>query len=47
MTPMEVQIHLEEILHYQTLEGATWLMDLDENQFSKSTNVDQLKKFYI
>ena len=27
-----------------TLEGAALLMDLDENQFSKPTNVDQLKK---
>ena len=28
-------------------EGAAWLMDLDENQFSEPTNVDQLKKFYV
>ncbi|KAL6333044.1 hypothetical protein AAG906_022713 [Vitis piasezkii] len=26
-----------------TPKGAAWLMDLDENQFSKQTNVDQLK----
>ena len=30
-----------------TLEGATWLTDLDGNQFSKPTNVDQLKKYYV
>ena len=30
-----------------TPEGATWLMDLDGNQFSEPTNVDQLKKFYV
>ena len=29
-----------------TREGAAWLTDLDENQFSESVNVDQLKKFY-
>ena len=27
-------------------EGAAWLTDLDENQFSGPINVDQLKKFY-
>ncbi|RVW77707.1 Retrovirus-related Pol polyprotein from transposon 17.6 [Vitis vinifera] len=27
-----------------TPEGAAWLMDLDGNQFSESTNVDQLKR---
>ncbi|RVW23113.1 hypothetical protein CK203_107497 [Vitis vinifera] len=27
-----------------TLEGATWLMDLDGNRFSEPTNVDQLKR---
>ncbi|RVW90541.1 hypothetical protein CK203_031047 [Vitis vinifera] len=27
-----------------TLEGAAWLMDLDGNQFSEPTNVDQLKR---
>ena len=30
-----------------TLEGATWLMDLDGNQFLEPTNVDQLKKYYV
>ncbi|RVW77166.1 hypothetical protein CK203_054282 [Vitis vinifera] len=29
------------------LRGAAWLTDLDENQFSKPTNVDQLKKYYV
>ena len=29
-----------------TQEGAAWLTDLDENQFTKPVNVDQLKKFY-
>ena len=28
-------------------EGAAWLMELDGNQFSEPTNVDQLKKFYV
>ncbi|WKA02256.1 hypothetical protein VitviT2T_020468 [Vitis vinifera] len=28
-----------------TPEGAAWLMDLDGNRFSESTNVDQLKSF--
>ncbi|RVW80970.1 hypothetical protein CK203_054661 [Vitis vinifera] len=27
-----------------TLEGVAWLMDLDGNQFSEPTNVDQLKR---
>ena len=35
------------IIRELTPEGAAWLMDLDGNQFSESTNVDQLKKFYI
>ncbi|KAL6321890.1 hypothetical protein AAG906_035597 [Vitis piasezkii] len=30
-----------------SLEGAAWLMDLDENQFSEPTNVDQLRKYYV
>ncbi|KAL6346155.1 hypothetical protein AAG906_027885 [Vitis piasezkii] len=30
-----------------TLEGATWLMDLDGNRLSEPTNVDQLKKYYV
>ena len=29
-----------------TLVGIAWLMDLDGNQFSESTNVDYLKKYY-
>ena len=28
-------------------EGAAWLMDLDGNQFSELTNVDQLKRYYV
>ena len=35
------------IIRELTLEGAAWLMDLDGNQFLESTNVDQLKKFYV
>ena len=35
------------IIRELTLEGATWLMNLDGNQFSKPTNVDQLKFFYV
>ncbi|RVW82136.1 hypothetical protein CK203_052458 [Vitis vinifera] len=30
-----------------TLEGAAWLMDLNGNQFSELTNVDQLKRYYV
>ena len=29
------------------LENAAWLMDLDGNRFSKLTNVDQLKRYYV
>ena len=29
-----------------TRKEATWLTDLDENQFTEPVNVDQLKKFY-
>ncbi|KAL6316846.1 hypothetical protein AAG906_022516 [Vitis piasezkii] len=29
-----------------TLEGVAWLMDLDGNQFSEPTNVDQLKRHH-
>ena len=32
------------IIRELTPEGATWLTDLDRNQFSEPTNVDQLKK---
>ena len=35
------------IIRELTPKGATWLMDLDGNQFSEPTNVDQLKKFYV
>ncbi|KAL6330637.1 hypothetical protein AAG906_003248 [Vitis piasezkii] len=30
-----------------TPESAAWLMDLDGNRFLESTNVDQLKKYYV
>ena len=30
-----------------TPEDVAWLMDLDGNQFSESTNVDQLKRYYV
>ena len=30
-----------------TSKGAAWLMDLNGNQFSKPTNVNQLKKYYV
>ena len=30
-----------------TVEGAAWLMDLDRNQFSEPTNMDQLKRYYV
>ena len=33
------------IIRELTSGGAAWLMDLDKNQFSKPTNVDQLKIF--
>ena len=35
------------IIKELTPEGATWLMNLDGNQFLEPTNVDQLKKFYV
>ena len=35
------------IIRELTPEGVAWLMNLDGNQFSKPTNVDQLKKFYV
>ena len=34
------------IIRELTLEGAAWLTDLDGNQFSEPTNVDQPKKYY-
>ncbi|RVW73660.1 hypothetical protein CK203_057048 [Vitis vinifera] len=30
-----------------TSEGAAWLMDLNGNRFSKSINMDQLKRYYV
>ncbi|RVX10260.1 Transposon Tf2-2 polyprotein [Vitis vinifera] len=33
-------------LHRVVPEGAAWLMDLDGNQFSEPTNVDQLKRHH-
>ncbi|RVW31074.1 Transposon Tf2-12 polyprotein [Vitis vinifera] len=35
------------VIRELTPEGAAWLTDLDGNQFSKPTNVDQLKKYYV
>ena len=35
------------IIRELTSEGAAWLTDLDGNQFSEPTNVDQLKKYYV
>ena len=35
------------VIRYLTREGAGWLTDLDENQFTEPVNVDQLKKFYV
>ena len=35
------------IIRELTPKGAAWLMDLDGNQFSEPTNLDQLKKFYV
>ena len=35
------------IIKELTPEGAAWLTDLDGNQFSEPTNVDQLKKYYV
>ena len=35
------------IIRELTPEGAALLMNLDGNQFSEPTNVDQLKKFYV
>ena len=30
-----------------TSKGAAWLMDLNGNRFSKSINMDQLKRYYV
>ena len=35
------------IIRELTPEGAAWLTDLDRNQFSEPTNVDQRKKYYV
>ena len=35
------------VIRELTREGASWLTDLDDNQFSEPVNVDQLKKFYV
>ena len=35
------------VIRELTSEGVAWLTDLDGNQFSKPTNVDQLKKYYV
>ena len=35
------------IIRELTLEEAAWLIDLDGNQFSDPTNVDQLKRYYV
>ena len=34
------------IIRDLTREGASWLTDLDGNQFTETVNVDQLKKLY-
>ena len=34
------------VIRELTQEGASLLIDLDRNQFSKPVNMDQLKKFY-
>ena len=35
------------VIRELTSEGVAWLTDLDGNQFSKPTNVDQPKKYYV
>ncbi|RVW90158.1 hypothetical protein CK203_041953 [Vitis vinifera] len=35
------------VIRELTPEGATWLTDLDGNQFLEPTKVDQLKKYYV
>ena len=35
------------VIRELTPEGVVWLTDLDGNQFSEPTNVDQLKKYYV
>ena len=36
-----------DVIRELTLEGAAWLTDLNGNQFSEPTSVDQLKKYYV
>ena len=35
------------VIRELTPEEAAWLTDLDGNQFSEPTNVDQLKSYYV
>ena len=35
------------VIRELTPKRAAWLTDLDGNQFLESTNVDQLKKYYV
>ena len=35
------------VIRELTPKGVAWLIDLDGNQFSELTNVDQLKKYYV
>ena len=35
------------VIRELTPEGVAWLTDLDGNQLSELTNVDQLNKYYI
>ena len=35
------------VIRELTLEEVAWLIELDGNQFSEPTNVDQQKKYYI
>ena len=35
------------VIRELTPKGVAWLIDLDGNQFSVPTNVDQLKKYYV
>ena len=35
------------VIRELTPERAAWLTNLDGNQFSEPTNVDQLKKYYV
>ena len=35
------------VIQKLTPEEAAWLIELEGNQFSEPTNVDQLKKYYV